>query len=614
MTPSSSLIALALALVATPAVFAAQPIVQSLPVRSDADRLADTMRQLAVAPQDVSALASAGELSLKLDDLTAAAGFFARADKVDPRNARVKAGEGALMVRNERPGEALRYFSQAEGFGGRTSDFAADRGLAYDLVGDQPHAQQQYRLALKAAPQDDETVRRYALSLGIAGKREQALSELEPLLRKTDRAAWRSRAFILAMNGDQSGAEHIATTMMPAGMAQGLLPFFQRLPTLTAVDRAFAVHFGEVRASADRLADARMAPLAAPVAPEPVIQVATQSVQPVPLPQKKGRDRRSRRDRETAPVVLPVATAQALPPPPSYAARPGVVAMAAPQSVVQRLPGGNVPAAQPYHAVPVVLRSQPPVPIAAAPRPVTVAIVSQPPVPTPRTAAYPSDIDPAAPLPTSVALAAPPRPVPVPVRHATHVTEDGILANIIAGLSIPAAELDAAAPTHAPAAPAKMATSDDAERLAAQAAADKIANDRKFASEKRAADRKAAADKKALAAKKAAAEAKAIADKEAAEERKAARANPERIWVQVAGGANEDDLPKAWKAAKAKAPDVFGARNGWSTPLRATNRVLAGPFKTNDDAREFINDLRKKGVSSFSFTSEAGQPVAKLPK
>ncbi|RZM06953.1 MAG: SPOR domain-containing protein, partial [Sphingomonas sp.] len=121
------------------------------------------------------------------------------------------------------------------------------------------------------------------------------------------------------------------------------------------------------------------------------------------------------------------------------------------------------------------------------------------------------------------------------------------------------------------------------------------------------------ADKKALAEKKAAAAEKAIADKEAAEEKRIARANPERIWVQVAGGATESDLPKAWKAVKAKAPTVFAARSGWTTPLRATNRVLTGPFKTDAEARSFVNQLAKGGVSAFTFTSEPGQSVTRLP-
>jgi hypothetical protein len=91
-----------------------------------------------------------------------------------------------------------------------------------------------------------------------------------------------------------------------------------------------------------------------------------------------------------------------------------------------------------------------------------------------------------------------------------------------------------------------------------------------------------------------------------------AKAEPARVWVQVAGGANVASLPKAWKAVVAKAPAAFRGKSGWWTPLRATNRVLAGPFKTAAEAQAFVNALRKSDVSGFVFTSEAGQKVTKL--
>ena len=51
-------------------------MVQPLPGSTDADRLAAQMRLLASNANDLSALLAAGELSVKLDDLGAAASFF----------------------------------------------------------------------------------------------------------------------------------------------------------------------------------------------------------------------------------------------------------------------------------------------------------------------------------------------------------------------------------------------------------------------------------------------------------------------------------------------------------------------------------------------------------
>jgi hypothetical protein len=102
-----------------------------------------------------------------------------------------------------------------------------------------------------------------------------------------------------------------------------------------------------------------------------------------------------------------------------------------------------------------------------------------------------------------------------------------------------------------------------------------------------------------------AATAKAKADAET-------KGEPARVWVQVAGGANEGDLRKAWAALQAKAPDLFRGRQGWSTPLRATNRVLTGPFASADEAQAFVNRMGKAGLSGFVFTSAKGQKVDRL--
>ncbi|WP_354301470.1 MULTISPECIES: SPOR domain-containing protein [unclassified Sphingomonas] len=732
---------LALVLAAVPQAVAAQEVVQPLPGTTDADRLADTMRQLASNPRNVDALVRAGELSLGLGDLSGAAALFARAEKVDPRNGRMKAGMASILVRSERPGQALRYFAQAEAFGLQPRFFASDRGLAYDLIGEQDRAQRDYRVALRDAS-DDETIRRYALSLGISGKRDLALKQLDPLVLKKDRGAWRARAFILAMSNDQRGAETIVTTMMPGAAAQGLQPFFQRLPTLSPADRAFAVHFGEVHTTPQRIADARLTPALPVMGVDPTAPVMLAQVQPQVVPQatasanagrrEKSRDRRERRASPgrvemaaAVPVPVPVpatvaptaaagvsatgsaagtrvaSTAGVASPAPSTPAASTPVGGATQLASVQPLPRATAPVTTPTQSSSVVasaspsssparvfvqpLPVRPPVALATA-RPSTTVSTPTPSGTLPETltaqmAALPASsagtpivsragatvvaAEPVASTPAQVAAASTPTPTPTqiattsptpgftsaaPVELAANTTrmptravtasEDSILARIVASLSIPASELDVAPLARSSAAqPAAAAGAapvpDDGARVVAEAqakaardaladraAADALAVTKaaeakaaraKLAADKKAADRKAVADKKLLAEKKEAAEKKAIADKAAAEEKRIARANPERIWVQVSTGATEGDLPKAWKGVKAKAPAVVGTRGGWTTPWRATNRVLAGPFKTAAEARTFVNALAKEGVSTFSFTSDAGQVITKLP-
>ncbi|PAV92969.1 hypothetical protein WR25_12020 [Diploscapter pachys] len=92
----------ALLLASVQAASPAQEVVQPLPGTTDADRLAEQMRALAANPRDLNALVAAADLSLSLGDLSGAASLYARAEKVSPNDPRIKAGEGAILVRPRR--------------------------------------------------------------------------------------------------------------------------------------------------------------------------------------------------------------------------------------------------------------------------------------------------------------------------------------------------------------------------------------------------------------------------------------------------------------------------------------------------------------------------------
>jgi Flp pilus assembly protein TadD len=735
----------------------------------DADALAADMRVLAGNPQNLTALIDGAELTLKLGDPTAAAALYGRAEKIDPNNARIKAGLGSLLVQAERPGEALRRFAEAASLGLDPRTFAADRGLAYDLIGEQERAQRDYRLVLKSGPNETVTLR-YALSLGISGDSDRGLTLIDPLVRANDRAAWRTRAFLMAMKGDAAGAENIAKVMMPGGQGEGLNGFFDRLPNLSPIDRAFAVHFGETRATPERLADARLAPPLVPLGPDPdAVQLAAASEKPGkaeqrPVADADRKDRKKkkheREDTQVASAAVPTTRAR-----PGFGDDPGRVTAPVPATRSVTAPATPTPvtlatrnmpppeantrvAPSPTNVVPTraPLASASPPPtmvaqrgtntsspsdtVAAAatlPKPVAPAgvtggspinerpaMTSTSPAPAPKPADVASAVD--VPKPP-ITRAEPSRPTPEAMSTTPGRVggEDSILARIISNISVPGSELGVQAPDNqvaaATPAPLPAPTSTEAAsakpseparvpaatksveqapkasepmkkgeaartaeatktsaretprsetdkpthktaRSDAQDAADaspvrKGAKEEKDASadatgdksagnkssrkggksksedaqaatddapvDAKAAAKKAAADKKAAAAKKAATE-KAAADKKAKDEQHAEeKANPARVWVQVAGGAYEGDLPKAWKAAKGKAPKALGSRGGWTTPLRATNRVLAGPFKTTEEAQSFVNQLSKEGITGFVFQSDKGQKITKLP-
>jgi hypothetical protein len=215
--------------------------------------------------------------------------------------------------------------------------------------------------------------------------------------------------------------------------------------------------------------------------------------------------------------------------------------------------------------------------------------------------------------PTAVAES---KPEPTPPGPARIGQEDSVLASIVAGITIPAEELQivTAAPVDLPPEPARVAAAPETSRpLPRPVPAKPVVKPKPEAATPAPAKGKDA--KKADPAKPDPKTGKkgepAKPDPKAKKPEPKPKGEPARVWVQVAGGANEASLAKAWKAAVAKSPALKG-KAGWSTPLRATNRVLTGPFKTAAEAQAFVNTLRKSGVSGFVFTSEAGQKVTKL--
>ena len=209
---------------------------------SPSGALARYVRTLASSPRDFSALIGAGRAALALGDADAAAGFFARADEVSPNSPLPQAGMGAVSVANGDAHAALPYFARAQQLGAPVATFGADRGLAYDLLGQQAQAQADYRAAL-GGTDGDEARRRLALSLAISGIKAEALQTLIPLQSKGDAAAGRIRAFVLALTGDSSGAMAAIDAAMPGSWSR-VAPFLQRLPTLAPGEKAAAVNLG----------------------------------------------------------------------------------------------------------------------------------------------------------------------------------------------------------------------------------------------------------------------------------------------------------------------------------------------------------------------------------
>ncbi|WP_221795773.1 SPOR domain-containing protein [Aquisediminimonas sediminicola] len=728
------------------------------------EALTSYIRVLASNPRNIRALVGAGRAALKVGDAEAAIGFLARADEIDPRSGPTKAALAAALVMMDRPRDAMPLFDEALRYGVRDADIAGDRGLAYDLMGDPVRAQKEYALALKNGP-DSEIVRRLAISQGVAGKMALALDTLDPLLRKQDRAAWRDRAFIMAMSGDARGAQQSAALILPPSQVNVLTPYLGRMATLSPTERMRAVHFGVFpdtgnAASAETIAmieegntatasaattanaaDERMrqefqASVAARTRAMAVeaarvkAQVeararakaeaeakakakAEAEAQARAKAEAEALARKAEQDRLTQLAAAEAAKASA-----AETARLAAAAPVAPATMSPLLPSASPPAPSATPASPannsqfsniVAAQNTAAAPIAAPATPPS-SILAAPATPAaPATTGRASIAGPspdgstlwtkAAPTPATI-----PVPKPAPVSTSASATDRLQIAlpdlgtdeekpvetsAVVAALASerlpkqlaqpprPAPAMTAAVATTKPVAdkkPSDKLTDKNADK-ATDKSPDKLADKNKLdctkdpkakkgAPAKKGCDTKDAKDSKNSELAKAdckpdpkakkgsktalicdtpkpvckpdpkakkgskaqicedpkalrEADAKNAKDKAKDKDAKSkdgkGKSDTERYWAQVASGPNKADLGKVYAKIKDKASALVGSKSTWTSPWRGSNRLLIGPFSSEDEAQAFVNKLAGKGVSAIQFTSRAGVPVEQLP-
>ncbi|WP_062732152.1 SPOR domain-containing protein [Sphingobium abikonense] len=588
--------------------------------------LNSNLARLASNPRDVDALIGAGEAALALDDPHGAAGFFARADAIASGNGRIKAGLARVMLKLQNPTEAVRLFDQAQRLGFPEASILTERGLARDLTGDQAGAQRDYQAALARSPDNAELRRRYAASLGISGQVDAAEKMLEPLLYKSDRAAWRYRAFIYAMNNRQADAQKVAEQAMPAQLAAAITPYMQKMPYLTAQQKAAAVHFGQfpsqVGTAVAAVTPTAPPPATASVVPatKPATQVAQAPAQTAPTRSRPLSRAEQRRQRREAARLARAGGQRTLTPAPtpgfSTATQPASTAVA---SATNNAPAPDAPTqvAQAQTVQPLPTRAAQPLvqPLPQAQKSASAsASTPPPPQPTARVAASAVQGPPAPGLDTidgrtpaaatlppatgaqgdsaALAQASPPPAAastpsapPAPDPQATRT-----LADIIRAIDVPDAERQ---PTVAAV---------DLNEIAAMQAAQRA--------ERQAAAAAAAAKAKKEAAAKAKAEADAKAKKEA-EEKKRLAANPSRNWLQVGVGQSKSALAFTMKRLRGKY-DSIAPQDAWTAGWGQTNRLLVGPFPSFARAKELETKLKAAGADVFAWKSDAGEVVEKL--
>ncbi len=597
------LLALAAALTATSAPLASAQAQTQTP--RDAEDLQDALRRIALNANDSSALADAGLAALELGDFRAAIGFLAKADQIYSSSGRVKAGLGRALLAEENPFGAIRYFDQAVANGIAPIEIAADRGLAYDLIGRNRDAQKDYELALRNGS-SDELIKRYAISLGISGDVEQADAQLNPLLQKSDRDAWRNRAFIYAMNGKKKDADNIVEQTMERRMAKAIKPFFDRMPKLTAAQKAAAVHFGHFPASEN-------------------IGVDVAAVQMASSMAVRGGDGADA-------GLIPVGEALG-----TDAKRPRVLAM--PDKSPRRRPGGaertfsQRKANRQLKKNEVVVLSQTELPAptdASSGRAATVALGQSPLIKSPAAPA-PAEAEPvqSADVRADSENASPGFTTDVGVDQSPALVSQSVERKVeIAGrkpVSQPALQTvrDAPAAASTPAdGPVNLINFDLAqsapgsrEMASAEPATKPLADiisgisipEREIKSEVVPVDLdeiEPAKPQPKVVAK--------VVEKTPAKPKEPE--HPKRYWVQIATGSNLDALKFDYRRMTKKQPELFKSQKAWTSPWGRTRRLVVGPFADFKAAKAFEADYRKDGGDGFAWASADGVEVNELGK
>ena len=528
---------------------------------------------LAQNPRSVEALNGAGAAALDMGDANAAYNFFTRALDADPSSGRAKAGMAQALARQERASEALPLFAEAVQMGTPEAEIAADRGLAWDTLGYPGRAQADYAIALRRED-DPEVRRRLALSLAISGQRDEALRMIEAQLRANDRAGWRTQAFILALTGDAAGAGQTARQMMP-GAADQLAPFFQRLASLSPSQKAAAVNFGhfpsdgraQTYAQADSVADPGAVAMARGSAPMGQARVHNRG----PISPLEAAAVRRRPDADQSSL-----SAQVRPAPVRVADAAPRRQYSAPSFLDAASTGEGGPQPQRYAA--------------AATQPGGSAPAWPTPVLDERQSSYPAH----PPAPPSPPPAAVQRPAPAfnntPNQYQPQNTPQSPGFTLVPQ-GRPLGRSGTVQPQ----------TSFDAVTSAVNALKDEEAGEVADPVEDVAPPVRSQPTRTAPVR-----QAQAPATRR--QQQTPAQANPSRAWVQVATGSNRAGMIFTYGQFRRRAGALLNGR----APYMASNRLLVGPFPNEAAASSFARQLSSRGVSSHSWTSDAGQRIDQL--
>jgi Flp pilus assembly protein TadD len=128
-----------------------------------------------------------------------------------PDDGRLLLELGKMRLRGGAAGEALGLFDRVLVRDTRNVQALDGRGVALDLMGRHPEAQDSYRRAQAIAPESISVANNLGLSLLLDGRPDEARAVLEPLARRSDanQRVTANYAISLAATGDEAAARTV---------------------------------------------------------------------------------------------------------------------------------------------------------------------------------------------------------------------------------------------------------------------------------------------------------------------------------------------------------------------------------------------------------------------
>lgn len=212
-------------------------------------------RALQFDPGFVSAFRAAAANAMARGADEEAGHYYSTWTRAEPRNPEPLIGLASTRITPQRPEEALALLQRAEDLGGHRGRIAAQRGIAFDLLGNPTAAQRAYAIALDADPGDALTTQRMALSLALGGQDGAALTLMKRFGSEPESAeVRRTLALIHALAGRRVDAAELAASLVSIAEARKLRAFYAQLSRLAPRERAAAVHLGVLPSGAPLVA------------------------------------------------------------------------------------------------------------------------------------------------------------------------------------------------------------------------------------------------------------------------------------------------------------------------------------------------------------------------